>query len=144
MFRGGEERQTAGVARGTDLLRLVAWATSTVDLRPGSLVARRSLESLLYGGPIIVPADSRAREHAVLGRAGLWFYGPGDLAWCVEALFDDEVHGALSRQGRHYAETRYAGSGSFVDRVSRAVLPVLDRRPEPRGHPEHHDRAGAA
>lgn len=125
LFHRGEERQTAGVTRGTDLLRLVAWAATTVDLRPGPLFARRAVESLLYGSPIVVPARSRAREHAETGRGGLWFEGAGDLLWCVEAMFEQATHDALARQGRAHAASRYEGTGTFVDRVSRAVLPVL-------------------
>lgn len=125
LFHRGEERQTAGVTRGTDLLRLMAWAVTSVDLRPGSLFARRSVESLLYGSPIVVPAKSRAHEHAATGRGGLWFEGAGDLLWCVESLFDADTHGALARQGRAYATARYSGTDAFVDRISRAVLPVI-------------------
>ena len=123
-FRHGEERQTAGVERGTDLLRLLSWARATVDLRPGPLYGRRSIEALLYGSPVVVPAGSRARQHAESG-GGLWFSGAGELLWAVEALFDDGVHGALARRGRHYAEQRYRGTEAFVDRVNRAVAPVV-------------------
>ena len=52
------------IERSSDLARLMAWARLTVDLRPGRLFARRCIESLLYGTPIVVPHEGRARQHA--------------------------------------------------------------------------------
>jgi len=108
------------VERGSDLLRLMAWALATVDLRPGSLFARRSVESLLYSTPIVVPHRSRAAEHAAAG-GGLWFDDAADLEWCVETMFDHTVSGALGEQGRSYAEERYGSTGAFVEKVASAT-----------------------
>ena len=95
----------------------MAWARVTVDLRPGTLFARRCVDSLLYGTPIVVPHDSRAREHAERGRGGLWFADPGELTWCVEALLEPEVHDSFARQGQAYAEEEYGSTDRFIDRV---------------------------
>lgn len=114
--RNGFENRFEAVGRGSDVLRLIAWARATVDLRPGRLFARRSLESLLYSTPIVVPSDSRAREHAELG-GGLWFDGPSDLMNCVEALFDENVSEALGSRGNEYATWTYGSPDRFVDNV---------------------------
>jgi hypothetical protein len=89
----------------------------TVDARPGSLFARRSLQSLMFGTPIIVPEGSRAQEHAETGSGGLWFDGPGELFSCVETMLDPEVHDSLGSQGRRYALDRYGSTASFIERV---------------------------
>lgn len=119
----GEERHTSAVERGTDMLRLMAWAAAVVDVRPGRLYARRTLDALLYGTPVVAPAESRAREH--LARGGLWFDGPGELRWCVELLGDPSVRDRLGAQGRRYAEERYCGLYAFSERVTEAVSPAL-------------------
>lgn len=112
----GVANRAPGVERGSDLLRLIAWARATVDLRPGRLFARRSLESLLYSTPIVVPSESRAREHAERG-GGLWFDGPADLLYCVEAMFDHEIGASLGDRGKSYAESVYGSPDRFVDNV---------------------------
>jgi hypothetical protein len=120
------------VERSSDLARLMAWARVTVDLRPGTLFARRCVDSLLFGTPIIVPAGSRAREHAQRGRGGLWFSTPAELMWCIEALLDPDTRAPLSRQGRAYAEEEYGSTDRFVDRVAEAVgltTPMAGARP---------------
>ena len=108
------------IERSSDLARLMAWARVTVDLHPGRLFARRCVESLLYGTPIVVGADSRAREHAQRGRGGLWFDNPAELTWCVDALLGDVAHDGFSTQGRAYAEAEYGSTDGFIDRVTAA------------------------
>lgn len=106
--------------RSSDLARLMAWARLTVDLRPGRLFARRCIDSLLYGVPIVVPEGSRAREHAERGRGGLWFANPAELTWCIEALMDPAIRDRLGEQGRAYAEEEYGSTDRFIDRVTSA------------------------
>ncbi|HUY64680.1 MAG TPA: hypothetical protein VMV14_09235 [Acidimicrobiales bacterium] len=125
VFHDGEIVETDAVERGTDLLRLVAWARMMVDLRPGTLFARRCVESLHYATPIVVPGSSCGREHAELGAGGLWFEGPSDLTGCVEALFDSATAGALGQQGKAYAELHYGTTESFMTRVATAVGPAM-------------------
>jgi hypothetical protein len=108
------------IERSSDLARLMAWARVTVDLRPGRLFARRCIESLLYGTPIVVPHDSRAREHAQRGRGGLWFANPAELTWCIEGLLEPAAGDALGAQGRSYAEAEYGSTDRFIDRVLEA------------------------
>jgi len=108
------------IERSSDLARLLAFARVTVDLRPGRLFARRCVESLLYGTPIVVPQGSRAQEHARRGRGGLWFEGPAELTWCIESVLESPTHDAFSAQGRSYAEEEYGSTDAFVHRVTRA------------------------
>jgi hypothetical protein len=118
VYKPGSQPLVVPAARSTsDLLRLMAWARMTVDARPGSLFARRSLQSLMFGTPIIVPEGSRAQEHAETGSGGLWFDGPGELFSCVETMLDPEVHDSLGSQGRRYALDRYGSTASFIERV---------------------------
>jgi hypothetical protein len=109
------------VERSSDLTRLMAWARVVVDLRPGPLFGRRAVDSLLYGTPIIVPGNSRAREHAELGGGGLWFDTPGELVWCVEAMLDPEIRSIFSAQGQAYAEAAYGSTDGFIQRVLMAT-----------------------
>jgi hypothetical protein len=120
VWRSGRVKRTDPVQRSSDVARLMAWAQVTVDLRPGPLFAGRCVESLLYGTPIVVPTDSRAREHAERGRAGLWFANPAELTWCVEAMFDPLVRKALGAQGRDYAEAEFGSTDRFIRRVLEA------------------------
>ncbi|MGO8872475.1 MAG: glycosyltransferase [Acidimicrobiales bacterium] len=113
----GRLNQGWAIERSSDMARLMAWARVTVDLRSGRLFARRCVESLLYGTPIIVPHDTRAREHAERGRGGLWFEDAAQLTWCVEALLDPSTREALSAQGRSYAEDEYGSTDRFIARV---------------------------
>ena len=118
VWHQGRVRKGLPVERSSDLARLMAWARMTVDLNPGHLFARRSVESLLYGTPIVVPDDSRAREHAERGRGGLWFANPPELLWCVEAVFDAATRASLGAQGQAYAEREFGSTDRFIEKVT--------------------------
>jgi hypothetical protein len=120
VWHQGRLSQGWAVERYSDMTRLMAWATVTVDLHPGSLFSRRCVDSLLYGTPIVVPEDSMAREHADRGRGGLWFSDPAELTWCVEALLDRPTRDTFGAQGRSYAEIEYGSTDAFIDRVLQA------------------------
>jgi hypothetical protein len=121
VWQGGRVKRSEPVRRSSDMARLMAWAHLTVDLQPGRLFARRCIESLLYGTPIVVPHGSRAREHAERGRGGLWFTDPTGLVWCVEALLDSATRNSLGAQGRTYAEAEYGSTDQFIHRVLEAT-----------------------
>ncbi|MHB1712279.1 MAG: glycosyltransferase [Acidimicrobiales bacterium] len=116
------------IERSSDTSRLMAWARVVVDLKPGPLFARRCVESLLYGTPIIVPGSSRAREHGELGRGGLWFDTPGELTWCVESMLAPEVRSVFSAQGKEYAEDMFGSTEGFVERILRStgIVPAVN------------------
>ncbi len=117
VWHRGRPHQGWPIQRSSDMARLMAWARMTVDLRPGTYFGRRCVESLLFGTPIVVPGDSRAREHAERGRGGLWFENPAELAWCVEAMLDPDTRASLSSQGQAYAEEEYGSTDRFIERV---------------------------
>jgi len=121
-FAWHEGRVNSGwpVERSSDLARLMAFAALTVDLRHPELYGRAAVESLLYGTPIVVPQDSRAREHAQRGRGGLWFADAAELTWCIESLLDPATNDAVRDQGRTYAEAEYGSTDRFIDRVTAA------------------------
>jgi hypothetical protein len=129
VFSGGQAWYGEAVGRGTDLLRLMAWASATIDLRPGPLLARRCLESLVHGTPILVPAESRGREHAQLGRGGLWFQGAPELFGATEALFAPTLQETLRRQSREYLDQRCRTTDGFADDVLSALGAVTDVLP---------------
>jgi len=128
VWHGGEVRRGWPIERSSDLERLLAWADTTVDLRPGGLFARTCITSMLHGTPIIVPSGSRAEQHARRGSGGLWFRGAAELARCVDAMCSPSVRDPLGRQGRNYAEREFGHTGAFVERVLTACA-LLD--PEP-------------
>lgn len=117
VWQNGQVSEGWPIERSSDLARLLAFARVTVDFRPGELFARRDLESLLYGAPILVPHNRRAVEHARLSGAGLWFEGPGDLVNGVGALLDPTIHDTFAERGRSYAEDQYGSTDLFVNRV---------------------------
>ena len=127
-----EGRRNSGwpIERSSDLARLLAFAAVTVDLRRPELYGRSVVESLLYGTPVVVPENSRAREHAQRGRGGLWFADPAELLWCVESLLDDATNRTVRTQGRAYAEAEYGSTDRFIDRVTAACGLDVEAIPE--------------
>lgn len=103
-----------------DLWRLMAQAAVTVDLRPGPFVARECVESLRYGVPIVVPAQTTGHRLAHAG-GGLWFSDVAELFACVEAVTEPDIHAALSQQGRAMSDAWYGEPSAFVERLQHAV-----------------------
>ncbi|HEX3947313.1 MAG TPA: hypothetical protein VHW47_06385 [Acidimicrobiales bacterium] len=128
-WRSRSLRGRVAIDTRTDLWRLVAHALVTVDLAPGSLLARECVESLRYGTPVVVPAGTAAAELAGSG-GGLWYSGPAELLACVEALDDRQLRDELGGQGRELADTWYGDPTAFVDRVGAMLDAVLEGRPQ--------------
>jgi hypothetical protein len=120
VWRGRVLRGVVDVYTRTDLWRLVAHARVMVDLAPGPIIGRECIESLRFGTPIVVPADSAARPHAKAG-GGLTFSGYPDRLDGVARFFDESVRAAMSSRGRRYADAHYGDQQAFVDSVSRAL-----------------------
>jgi len=130
--RGGPE----GASRGRCEFDELGWmqrAILTVDLRPGPLMALRTIASLVAGTPVVVPAGSRARQHAEVSGGGLWFRSVGEMAWCVEALSDPVVSRQFGAQGRQYAQQ--LSHRVFADRVGEAMVKLVDGSGGPRRRP---------
>jgi hypothetical protein len=124
VWRGRVLRGVVSVYTRTDLWRLLAHARVTIDLAPGPIVARECIESLRFGTPLLVPAQSAARAHADAG-GGLTFTGFTELLSAVDQVSDDTLRATLSSQGRHYADTHYGDQKAFVNSVSRLVGPPV-------------------
>jgi hypothetical protein len=122
VWRSRSLRGVITVDTRTDLWRLLAHARLTVDLSPGPLIARECVESLLYGVPVVVPADTAGARLAALG-GGLWFRDEAELLGCVEALDDQAVRDTLGEQGLAEAARWYGDPGAFVRRVAGALEP---------------------
>jgi hypothetical protein len=120
VWRGRVLRGIVSVYTRTDLWRLVAHARLTIDLKPGPIIARECIESLRFGTPILVPAQSAARAHADAG-GGMTFADYVELLEAVSILSDDAVRATMSSRGRRYAETQYGDQRAFVRSVSRAL-----------------------
>jgi hypothetical protein len=124
VWRGRVLRGVVPVYTRTDLWRLIAHARVTIDLAPGRIIARECIESLRFGTPIIVPAQSAARPHAEAG-GGMTFAGYPELLACVTRLFDEDVRATMSEDGRHYADAQYGDQQVLVGSVTRALAAPL-------------------
>jgi hypothetical protein len=120
VWRGRVLRGTVSVYTRLDLWRLMAHARVTVDLAPGSIVARECVESLRFGTPILVPAGSAAGPHATAG-GGLTFAGATDLLEGVRHLLDDAARATVAERGRRYADAHYGDRDAFVQSVALAL-----------------------
>jgi hypothetical protein len=107
----------------TNLWRLLHQAVVCIDLRPGSLAARETIESLLLGTPVVVPEGTVAAECAERSNGGLWYRDYRELFAAAKAIVDDPtLRDQLGRQGREWAESVHGDQQSFADEVARLVL----------------------
>jgi hypothetical protein len=123
-FRSRSWRGEVAVDTRTDLHRLLAHARACVDLRPGGLISRECVESMLLGTPILVPRSSPAMQHAAEG-GGLWFSDPAELLGAAKELGRPELRDGLGRQARHLAASQFGDASSFVRRVGEGLTQLL-------------------
>jgi hypothetical protein len=116
VWRGRALRGVIPVDTRTDLWRLLAHAQVTVELAPGPIIARESIESLRFGTPVIVPDATVAADHAHLG-GGLAFGDVREMLAGVETLLDQSARDAYSREGSRYADAVYGDPSRFVKRL---------------------------
>lgn len=121
-WKGRALRGVVPVDTRTDLWRLLAHAQLTVDLEPGDVIARECVESLRFGTPIVVPADSIAAAHARAG-GGIAFADVRDMLDGVATLQDQSKRQSFSRDGARYADAFYGDPSAFVRRLSGALWP---------------------
>jgi hypothetical protein len=101
-----------------NLWRLMANASATIDLRPPDVFGRETVESMMLGTPVVVPAGSAAMEHAAAASGGLWYENLGEVLGAARAVLDEPVRVALGRQGRAYAESHHGDMDAFVARIA--------------------------
>lgn len=124
LWRYGVPVVKGPVSSRTDLWRLMAHASMTIDLAPGPVIARECVESLRFGVPIVVPAGSAARQLVDHG-GGLSFESEDDLLRQVGSLMDPSARSELGRTGRKLADEWYGDPDAFVARVGEAVKSIL-------------------
>jgi hypothetical protein len=120
VWRGRVLRGVISVFTRTDLWRLLAYARVTVDLAPGRVIARECVESLRFGTPIIVPAQSAAQPHADAG-GGFTFADVPELLSNIAHLCDEKTRATMSAKGRGYADAHYGDEKFFVESLARAL-----------------------
>lgn len=121
-WKGRALRGVVPVDTRTDLWRLLAHAQLTVDLGPGDVIARESIESLRFGTPIVVPAGTIAASHAYAG-GGVAFADIRGLFDGVESLLDQSTRLSFSREGLRYANAVYGDPSASVTRLAGALWP---------------------
>ncbi len=121
-WKGRALRGVVPVDTRTDLWRLLAHAQLTVDLKPGNVIARESIESLRFGTPIVVPSGTVAAAHTYAG-GGFVFADTRGLLDGVESLLDQSTRQSCSREGLRYANTVYGDPAAFVTRLAGALWP---------------------
>jgi hypothetical protein len=139
---------TAGIGRRFDmtwaptrmnLWRLMAGAEVTVDVRSQGPIGRETIESLLFGTPVVVPDGSVAAEHAKESNGGLWYRDAGEMTDCVRALLDDDVlRSQFGSGGEEWAERNHGDTDGFVETATRLVLgppPEISTAPPPMAQP---------
>jgi hypothetical protein len=120
-WRGRALRGTASVDTRMDLWRLLAHAALCIDLAPGKFLARECVESLRFGTPIIVPADSGPATVHAQASGGSVFGNPHELIDAVAVLSSEGARSAASRTARLYAEGHYADPNSLVTSIRSVV-----------------------
>jgi Glycosyl transferases group 1 len=106
-----------------NMWRLMARAALTVDLRSQGPVGRETIESLLFGTPVVVPEGSVSAEHAAESNGGLWYRNRGEMVDCVRTLLEDEelrLH--LAHNGQSWAQQHHGDTESFVGSVIRLII----------------------
>lgn len=112
------------VSSRTDLWRLMAHASMTIDLAPGPVISRECVESLRFGVPIVGPAGSPAQQLVAHG-GGRSFESDEDLVSQVASLMDPAIREELGRSGRTLADEWYGNPSAFVTRVGDAVKAIV-------------------
>lgn len=107
----------------SDVWRWVGRAVAVIDPHPHRLLGRETLESMMFGTPIVVPVDGGAsREHAQTGNGGLWYRTEAELLACIGALLDSQIRRALSEHGQEYATNEFADTDRYIEAALKAVL----------------------
>ncbi len=102
--------------------RLVAHACLTVDVRPQGPVGRLTIESMLYGVPVVVPDDTAAKAHVAAANGGLWYRDVGELFDSARVIVHTPLGRILARQAERYARAKHGDIDAFVAATAELVL----------------------
>jgi glycosyltransferase involved in cell wall biosynthesis len=106
-----------------DVWRWISRSVGVIDPHPHRLLGRDVLESMMFGTPVVVPAEGGAsREHAQVGNGGLWYRTEAELLAGIGALLDPDTRRDLSEQGRDYATNGFTDTDRYVRSVVKSVL----------------------
>lgn len=122
VVRGRSTRIAGPLDLGTTWA-VIAGGLATLDLRPGQVLPRQVIESLLLGTPVVVPATSGAPRCLVeKASAGLWYGSGAEMVACVAQIAEPAVRAPLAAQGRRWAITNHGDQDRFVEATCRSVL----------------------
>ena len=120
---GRQSRVVPVGASRPNLWKLLAHGELCLDLRPQGIVGRETLESLLFGTPVVVPEATIAAEHAERSGGGLWYGNYGEMFDAAKAIIDaPSLRDRLSGNARRWAEETHGDQRRFTAQVARLVL----------------------
>jgi hypothetical protein len=111
----------AGPSR-VNLWRLLAQAIALIDLRPGGVLGREAIESLLIGTPVLVPSTSTSRRIVVESGGGHVYWDEDDLIEAVVALSDPKERAKVADRGREWALRVHGDRERFVADVTNSLV----------------------
>jgi hypothetical protein len=111
----------AGPSR-VNLWRLLAQAIALIDLRPGGVLGREAIESLLIGTPVLVPSTSTSRQIVVDSGGGHVYSDEVGLIEAVVALSDPKRRAKLADRGREWALRVHGDRERFVANVTNSLV----------------------
>lgn len=127
-WQRGHGQQHTVVTSRSDLWRVLAHARAVVVVDPDPVLARSTVEALLHGAPVVVPAGTLAAGHATESSGGLAVADDGQLLAAVRGLVDDEAAAdAVGRAGQRWASEWFGDLAAYRRRVEGAcgVAPSL-------------------
>jgi hypothetical protein len=105
-----------------NLWRLVSHAVALVDLRPGGVLGREAIESLLLGTPVLVPRTSTTRSVVEESGGGLVYGGEDELVDALELLTSaSTTRDDLARRGTEWA-SRLHGDHARLTEVTKHLF----------------------
>jgi hypothetical protein len=101
-----------------NLWRLISHAVALVDIRPGGVIGREAIESLLIGTPVLLPVTSPSRFVVDESGGGYVFAGEDVLIDGLVRLTSGAGRSDVARRGREWAERVHRDQGRFVAEVT--------------------------
>jgi hypothetical protein len=121
-FGEGFEYEVAVSPSRVNLWRLMSHAIATVDLRPGNLLGREVIESLLVGTPVLVPSGSWMRTLVEESGGGSAFASEDELIDQLARLEPPARHRQVADVGREWAQRKHGDHARFVAELTAVVL----------------------
>lgn len=113
-----------------DVWRWMRHALAVVDLSPHPTFPRNTIESMLCGTPVLVPAGSVADRNLEASGGVLSFRNSADVVVALRRLADRRVRDPLAQAGQTYAAARFGDVSRYTSRVVELVCgrpPTTDK-----------------